>query len=91
MESQQRPPVKYHVKPDGFRGPESRFYDTLKGKEVQIVSRDQGSTQVINGILLFVDRYSLGLRLTDVRDKGRDILVYKQGIWSIGLLHQKTE
>jgi hypothetical protein len=58
--------------------PESRFYDTLKGEEVRVVVDRDGAP--IYATLLWVDRYSIGLR-----ERDRELLLNKRSIRTIGL------
>jgi hypothetical protein len=76
METRKQPPVK----PRNF-GPESRRFDELKGKLIQIHWLSEGRDCTV-GKLLWVDRYSLGL---DEGPTGEQ-LIYKQAIRQIGLL-----
>lgn len=59
------------------RGPESRYYDTLKGQLVGI--RLMASQKAMRVKLLWVDRYSIGVQDTD----RAELLVYKHNIASI--------
>jgi hypothetical protein len=65
-------------------GPESEFYQRLKGRKVLIVDHHDNP---LAGTLLWVDRYSLGLRLRRARRDltSRELLVYKAGIATIEL------
>lgn len=63
------------------RGPESAFYDGLKGQDVCIHSDPWNCVDPIRATLLWVDRYSIG-----VRDRnGRERMIYKQTIGCIEL------
>lgn len=64
-------------KADPKNGPESRFFHGLKGKRVRLVFHNQS---VQEGVLVWVDRYTLGLRITN--DHG-EVAFYKSGIASV--------
>lgn len=72
--------VRPMKKPEGKRrSPESRFYDTLKQNQVQLVLSRDGS--VLTGKLLWVDKYSLGLRI-----EKEERLINKGSVEMISLL-----
>jgi len=56
--------------------PESKFYSRLRGQQVKIVNSRDGSE--VHATLLWIDRYSLGLRVGD-----REVLINKRSIESI--------
>ncbi len=58
------------------RGPESRFYDGLKGQRVKIVLSRDGTD--LTAELIWVDRYTLGLRVD-----GGDVCINKRSIETI--------
>lgn len=62
--------------------PESRFYDTLKGEQVRVMLARDGSE--VTATLLWVDRYSLGLRNED-----GEFLLNKGSIETIELAMRK--
>ncbi len=59
--------------------PESKFYDTLKGEEVSIILVRGGIE--LTATLLWVDRYTLGLRVENV-----ERLLFKRSVETIELL-----
>jgi hypothetical protein len=61
------------------RGPESRFFDELKGQKIRIFWI--GQIDPDRGTLLFVDRYSIGVRM----QSGVKRLIYKQALASLEL------
>lgn len=62
--------------------PESRFYDTLKGERVCIILARNGLE--VRATLLWVDRYSLGLRFGD-----RELLLNKRSVETIERVSQQ--
>lgn len=58
--------------------PESRFFDELKGEQVRVTMMCGESC--LTAVLLWVDRYTLGLRLDD----GRERLIFKHAIKDLG-------
>lgn len=58
--------------------PESRFYDTLKGQQVYIELSDNVGARIV-ATLLWVDRYSVGIRCGE-----EDLLLNKRSIRTIG-------
>jgi len=62
------------------RGPESEFYDTLKGSDVVIELRNQppGVPMEREARLVWVDVYSVGLEI-----EGERLLLYKSNISTI--------
>ncbi len=66
------------------RGPESGFFDTLKGQDVLIDLHGGNSADGYLGAgapvrLLWVDRYTIGIRTRD----GRERMIYKKFIRGI--------
>jgi len=68
--------MAYNGKKSHENTPEARFYRSLVGERVQIRLDGEASPQEVT--LVWVDRYSIGLRIN-----GREVLHYKQWIKTI--------
>jgi hypothetical protein len=81
-------------KPKKSFGPESDFFQKLKGREVRAETRvgEHGTPRVYQGKLLWVDRYSIGMLAVpySVREiyVPREMLLYKSALLSLALVDQ---